>query len=61
MEEQSSFEKKISFLTYAGKKSYTALCHGKKILSPEVWEKNSNPNQIPSPLLKVKLSALSIY
>ena len=53
-EEQSSFEKNI-FREVCWKKSYTAICHGKNILSPVVWEKNSNPNQIPSRPLKSQI------
>ena len=47
-------------MMYAGKKSYTAICHEKKILSPEVWEKILTQAKSHPPLLKVKLSALSI-
>ena len=58
--------KKISLIVYnTGKKSLTLLYVREEILSPEVWGKNSYPNQIthtpPPPPTKVKWSAPELF
>ena len=54
------FENKPSSSIMLEKKSYRCMS-GKKILSPEVWEKNLTQTKSPIPPSKVKWSVPNFY